>query len=285
MPLSAQLAGTTTAARHHEVDARWLMAYAAGLGDTASCYFDTTRTLAMHPVFPVCVEWDSILDLRYGPGTETLSAEEQARAVHADHDLHLLRAPVPGETLSTTATAVAVEQRRPGAYLLKRLDTVDSLGELVMRTWQGTLYRGVEVVGTAAATDAAPAWPPAGADENLASHVLPVAANSAHVYTECARIWNPIHTDRAHALAAGLPDIILHGTATLALAVSRLLQAELDDAPWRVTRVGGRFSGMVLMPSLPDLKLESHLPGLIRFRVVAANGRDAIRHGFLEYAP
>ena len=285
MPLSAQLAGTTTAARHHEVDARWLMAYAAGLGDTASCYFDTTRTLAMHPVFPVCVEWDSILDLRYGPGTETLSAEEQTRAVHADHDLHLLRAPVPGETLSTTATAVAVEQRRPGAYLLKRLDTVDSRGELVMRTWQGTLYRGVEVVGTAAATDAAPAWPPAGADENLASHVLPVAANSAHVYTECARIWNPIHTDRAHALAAGLPDIILHGTATLALAVSRLVQAELDDAPWRITRVGGRFSGMVLMPSLPDLKLESHLPGLIRFRVVAANGRDAIRHGFLEYAP
>lgn len=285
MPLSAQLAGTTTAARHHEVDARWLMAYAAGLGDTASCYFDTTRTLAMHPVFPVCVEWDSILDLRYGPGTETLSAEEQTRAVHADHDLHLLRAPVPGETLSTTATAVAVEQRRPGAYLLKRLDTVDSRGELVMRTWQGTLYRGVEVVGTAAATDAAPAWPPAGADENLARHVLPVAANSAHVYTECARIWNPIHTDRAHALAAGLPDIILHGTATLALAVSRLVQAELDDAPWRVTRVGGRFSGMVLMPSLPNLKLESHLPGLIRFRVVAANGRDAIRHGFLEYAP
>ena len=27
------------------------------------------------------------------------------------------------------------------------------------------------------------------------------------MYTECARIWNPIHTDRAVALAAGLPDI------------------------------------------------------------------------------
>jgi acyl dehydratase len=285
MPLSTRLAGTATRPRRHEVDARWLMAYAAGLGDTAPCYFDTTRTIAMHPVFPVCVEWDSILDLRYGPGTETLTAAEQTRAVHADHDIHLLRPPVPGETLSTTATAVAVEQRRPGAYLLKRLDTVDSRGELVMRTWQGTLYRDVAVIGEATAIDSAPAWPAAGDDGNLASHVLAVAANSAHVYTECARIWNPIHTDRAHALAAGLPDIILHGTATLALAVSRLVQSELDDAPGRVTRVGGRFSGMVLMPSLLGLKLESHMPGLIRFRVVAANGRDAIRRGFLEYAP
>jgi acyl dehydratase len=141
------------------------------------------------------------------------------------------------------------------------------------------------VIGEATAIDSAPAWPAAGDDGNLASHVLAVAANSAHVYTECARIWNPIHTDRAHALAAGLPDIILHGTATLALAVSRLVQSELDDAPGRVTRIGGRFSGMVLMPSLLGLKLESHMPGLIRFRVVAANGRDAIRRGFLEYAP
>src|SRR4029077_6419959 len=51
-----------------------------------------------------------------------------------------------------------------------------------------------------------------------------ISPTLAHVYTECARIWNPIHTDRAVARAAGLPDIILHGTATLALAVSRALR-------------------------------------------------------------
>src|SRR5262245_63914545 len=38
-----------------------------------------------------------------------------------------------------------------------------------------------------------------------------------HVYTECARIWNPIHTDLAVVRAAGLSGPILHGTATLAL--------------------------------------------------------------------
>jgi acyl dehydratase len=69
-----------------------------------------------------------------------------------------------------------------------------------------------------------------------------VAATAAHVYTECARIWNPIHTDPDYARGAGLPGIILHGTATLALSVSRLAEK-------RVRRVRCRFAGMVLMPS------------------------------------
>ena len=47
-----------------------------------------------------------------------------------------------------------------------------------------------------------------------------VAQGAAHTYTESARIWNPIHTDASVAEAAGLPAIILHGTATLALGVS-----------------------------------------------------------------
>lgn len=285
MPLSTRLAGTVTAPQGHVVDARWLMAYAAGLGDTAACYFDTTAPIAAHPVFPVCLEWDSILDLRFGPGAAGMTPDEQARAVHADHDLHWFRALEPGETLWTTATAVAIERRPPGAYLLKRLDTVDAHGQPVCRTWQGTLYLGVAVDDETPPVDAAPAWPVGGEEGHPAAHVLPVPANAAHVYTECARIWNPIHTDRAHALAAGLPDIILHGTATLALAVSRLVESALGGDPRRVRRLGGRFSGMVRMPSLLDLRLDHHSPGLLRFRVVNAEGRDAVSRGFLEYAP
>jgi acyl dehydratase len=45
-------------------------------------------------------------------------------------------------------------------------------------------------------------------------------AEAALVYTECSRIWNPIHTNPAVATRAGLPRPILHGTATLAMAVS-----------------------------------------------------------------
>ncbi|MDX1375212.1 MAG: MaoC/PaaZ C-terminal domain-containing protein, partial [Burkholderiales bacterium] len=58
----------------------------------------------------------------------------------------------------------------------------------------------------------------------------------------------PIHTDLAAAQTAGLPGLILHGTATLALSLSRALAAGGADAA-RVRRVRCRFSGMVPMPS------------------------------------
>ena len=82
------------------------------------------------------------------------------------------------------------------------------------------------------------------------SEVGIVRASAAHVYTECARIWNPIHTDVAVARAAGLPGLILHGTATLALAVSRVVARDLRRAtPARVREIAVRFTGMVPMPS------------------------------------
>lgn len=286
MPLASHLVGTTTAAVEHRVDARWLMAYAAGLGDTAPCYFDTTTALAMHPVFPVCIEWDSILDLRFGPGAAGMSAAEQARAIHADHDLHLL-APLQADTvLYTTATAVAVERRSPGAYLLKRLDSVDAQGRLVFRTWQGTLYRGVDVDGPDRQLEPAPASPAPRAElADGAAASLPVPAQAAHVYSECARIWNPIHTDLAHARAAGLPGLILHGTATLALAVSSLVSGHLHGDPGRVRRLGCRFSGMVEMPTMLSLRCQSPSPGLLVFGVSTPDGRAAITRAYLEYEP
>jgi acyl dehydratase len=82
-------------------------------------------------------------------------------------------------------------------------------------------------------------------------------------------------------VAAGLPDIILHGTATLALAISRLVGACLDGDPTRVTRLGGRFSAMVLMPSTLTLVLHRDLDGEISFTMFNEQGERAISHGFL----
>ena len=65
--------------------------------------------------------------------------------MHAEHDLHLVRPIHAGERLEVTATAIALEARRAGAYVVKRIDTRDTHGDLVARTYQGTLYRGVAV--------------------------------------------------------------------------------------------------------------------------------------------
>ena len=59
----------------------------------------------------------------------------------------------------------------------------------------------------------------------------------------------PIHTDAEVAADAGLPAIMLHGTATLALAVSKIIAAEVSNQPERVAEVYARFGAMVFMPS------------------------------------
>ena len=271
MPLSAEIVGRKTEPFEHRVDARWLMAYAAGLEDVSPRYMDTgAHTVVGHPAFPVCLEWPAILDCANLPGAQTASPEERARSVHAAHDLHIYRPVRAGDLLTTTATVVGLRKMKPGAAQTTRLDTVDDHGNLVCRTYQLGISRGVEIAGEPRDSEASPAWPDAGAANGSGVerlNAIPIAAGAAHVYSECARIWNPIHTDRAVALAAGLPDIILHGTATMALAVSQIVRLVLDGDGARVRRLGGRFSAMVLMPSVLELIIHGVQDGVVSFAV------------------
>ena len=284
MPLDTRMVGESTRAVTHDVDARWLMAYAAGLGDLNPRYMDTeAATVHAHPVFPVCLEWPVILSSRELPGYESTTPEEGARGVHAAHDLHLYRPIQAGETLTTRATIISLKSIRPGAAQMTRLDTTDANGELVCRTYQLGISRGVAVTGEPVETEAAPELPARTASDggSLASYAVGVPAGAAHIYTECARIWNPIHTDRAVALAAGLPDIILHGTATMALAVSRLVDGYLDGRPERVRRLGGRFAAMVLMPSTLSLEVVGVDDGVIHYDVRTEDGQAAFQNAYL----
>jgi acyl dehydratase len=106
-----------------------------------------------------------------------------------------------------------------------------------------------------------------------------IGAGLAHVYTECARIWNPIHTDVAFARAAGLPGLILHGTATLALAVSRVVARVLGGDPSRVRGVAVRFAGMVPMPSAVTVRGHEAGDTEIHFDAVDSAGRPVLGRG------
>ncbi|MEZ5596514.1 MAG: MaoC family dehydratase N-terminal domain-containing protein [Pseudomonadales bacterium] len=127
MPLDSTMVGASTRVFTHQVDARWLMAYAAGVGDLNPRYMDSAAgTVMAHPVFPVCLEWPVILSSRELPGYENVTRAEAARGVHAAHDLHLLRTIRAGDELHTTATVIGLESIGPGARQMTRLDTVDA---------------------------------------------------------------------------------------------------------------------------------------------------------------
>ncbi|MCR9260277.1 MAG: MaoC/PaaZ C-terminal domain-containing protein [Pseudomonadaceae bacterium] len=282
MPLSTEMVGQQIPALEHQVDARWLMAYAAGLNDTSDCYMDTTAgPVTAHPMFPVCPEWPVILKLREMAGGQTLSAAEASRGVHAAHDLHIHRPIKAGDRIQTTATMIGINQIKPGAAYTLRLDTRDAKdGTLLAQTYQLGIYRGVEISGEGTTLEPPPALPKLSNLDNGRVESIDIGAGAAHVYTECARIWNPIHTDRKVAIEAGLPDIILHGTATLALAVSSLVKQYAGGDPRAVTRLGGRFAAMVLLPS--QIKVVSSISGdTISFQVHNAQGEPAVSKGYM----
>ena len=285
MHIPASVVGATAGPREQAVDARWLMAYAAALGEDGPEYFDTTRPegILAHPLFPVCYEWPLALDLR----AKTLADEIAVRGVHATHRLVLHRPPRAGDRLRTTATVAALERRSPGAYMVLRMETVDAAGRPVSTTDYGSLYLGVDCDTPSSTVSqqrgrhgegrCVEEWSPSWSTD------LTVPSTLAHTYTECARIWNPIHTDRAVALAAGLPDIILHGTATLALAISQTLRHHPRGAAAPVRSIACRFGAMVRLPSRVTVRGQKPVSSaegpLVRFEALAEDGRPAVRDG------
>lgn len=286
--IPASVVGVTVGPREHVVDARWLMAYSAALGESAPEYFDTTRPggVLAHPLFPVCYEWPLALDVR----AKALPEDLAVRSVHATHRLTVHRPPRAGDRLSTTATVAALERRTPGAYLVLRMETLDALGRPVSTTEYGSLYLGVDCDGTPPpGRGQGEGWSGAAHERWAWSADVPIASTLAHVYTECARIWNPIHTDRAVALAAGLPDIILHGTATLALAMSQVLSRQPRGPAAPVRAVECRFGAMVRLPSRLVVRGGDAEPSpagaVVPFEALAEDGRPAVRAARLALAP
>ena len=231
MRIASEIVGREIEPHEQRIDTRWLMAYNAALGELSA---------EPHPLFPVCYEWPATRRLRERAGLAPLDA----RLVHAQHDLVVHRRPGV-EKVRVSGKVVAAIQRRPGVLVVFRFTTHGEKGDPITTTDFSALYRDARLDGgdrSIASLEDPPRHEkkPAGLGE------IAVAATAAHVYTECARIFNPIHTDVAYARAAGLPDIILHGTATLALSVSRVLES-LRTAT--VRRVRCRFTGMVTMPN------------------------------------
>jgi acyl dehydratase len=129
------------------------------------------------------------------------------------------------------------------------------------------------------------------ADDDLAlpaTHAVRVEIPRSlpHAYTECSGIWNPIHTERRMAKSKGLPDIILHGSCTWALAAKETIRHLCGGDPARLRRFAGRFEAPVIPGAYADILLAapaSESP--VEFVVHNAAGALAIANGVAELRP
>lgn len=277
MAVPVGIVGVRTPSGTVDVDPRWTMAYAASVGDGNERYFDTSTTVAVHPMFPVCFEWPVIIG-----AMETLAADHDLTApfgsmVHVGHSSRQHRVIRPPEVLTTSCEIRSARQTRAGVLVVFGLETVDGDGKTVVSTEETMMLRGEHLAGeevdaVAGEEPVSPTREP----EVWETVEVPVDKFAAHTYSECARIWNPIHTDSAHAAEHGLPGIILHGTATAARALTVVVDHLLDGDPSRVASMSCRFTAMVLMPNTLRVRYATLDGGTAGASVVTSTGETAV---------
>ncbi len=268
-----------------DVDTRWVLAYAAGLGfDRALCLDDAQPSgPAVPPTFCTGLEWILSGDISRATSLG-LTPEERIRGVHAFQD-SVFHRPFRADTRVKVASEIRyMKVTRAGTLIATLITSSDAdSGETLCETWSGSILRDVacdaEEVGTPPPylTDP-PAPPPADA----ARAIITTDYGLPHTYTECARIWNPIHSERAVALRAGLPDIILHGTATWALAAREVLRAYAGGDVRRLKRLAGRFRAPVMAGGMLAVRHAVMPDGSIAFEVETDGGAVAMNGGRIE---
>ncbi len=270
------------------VTPRMTMAYAAGLGAADECYLDDLRPggIVAPPPYCVVLEWPLVSGKLFRELTRTSDAEGWG-SIHVTQDSFFHQPIRPGRSYVTRGLLTQVRPTRVGTCIGARLATSDrDSGEPVVTSWFAAIVLGVPVDGQATLAEQAPELKPiAAADASrLEWTPIAIARQLPHVYTECAAIWNPIHTERAVARSIGLPDIILHGTATWALAGLGVVQRLAAGDPTRLRRLGGHFKGRVIPGTTITLGCRADGPDQVQFEVRNADGEVALANGRAELA-
>jgi hypothetical protein len=265
MPLFPKNDGTVVSQAPMAIDRRWIMSYAAGVGDPNPAHYraEDSGGLIAHPCMYWAISWPALQTGLAECFSEPLRAKEKGKGVHFGEDL-MIFSPIRSDMKVTmSCKIVSATQKKNGTVIVSKHNMHDAFGTLLLTHWTTVFYRGVSL-GSEMAPPLKNELPPVARvgqrDHIIAWWTIPIAWNEAHVYTECSRIFNPIHTDNRIAAAAGLPSIILHGTCILAKAVSEIRQrhASENGDVCRVSRLHVRsFAANVLMPCVLTLRIFS----------------------------
>ena len=275
--------GTFGIAKTTLLDKRFTMAYAAGISDDNEAYFNDDRAGSpkVHPCIAFSLQWAA----RFRPD-QSQDPNVASFGVHASTDLVVHRPFKSGEAITTQGQLLQMRQISPGVYNVDLYRMTSSTGELVAELYYNGITRGATLIGADAVVGEE--LPPAKvsgvvSETPLWKKEIFIPLHAAQQYTECAQIYNPIHTEPSVAKAAGLPDMILHGSATKALALTAIIGQYFNGNPEHVTRLFGQLRGMVLMNTSIQIEvLAEHRRDdtlTLVFRVVNSDGQLAISNG------
>ena len=266
---------------------RRVLAFAAAVGPDDPDTLDDLAAggLAAIPSFCAAIEW-GLLSSPDRSGALAVLGGELSRYLHVGQD-SLFHTPIrAGAELRIAGRVVGLTSTRAGALITLRIETRDAtLGSAVVTSWCTVLCRGATIEGPDRLVEPPPSLV---APEPVSRHRVEIRVPHGlpHVYAECSGIINPIHTERRAATEAGLPDIVLQGTATWAMAGRELVHRLGRPAGRRLHRLAGEFRAPVIPESF--ITLHHDVPadpaGVVGFEVRNASGAIAIANGRAVFA-
>jgi acyl dehydratase len=276
--------GVTTSITH-EVSVRWPLAYASALNFEEAAFIDDAREggLAVVPTFCCCLEWSIAEDIRRN--NLGLNSEELRRAVHVLQDSRFHQPIRPGMVVETTGAIEFLRATSAGVYVLTRYTHRESgHAEVLATSFHGAMIRGARLDTESAGASPNDLDTPSAMNVSSGeTYEVQMARTLPHIYSECARIWNPIHSERAVALKAGLPDIIVHGTITWALA-AREIAAHCHRDISALRRLTVRFRAPIVAGQPMRLRHDdSPVDGIVRFGAADIAGNVALADGLAQW--
>lgn len=285
MPINAGAVGALYPPRDLDLTARDLLSFAAGLQIDWPLLMDDAApdSIVGFPTYCASLEFNAFGDAAaIGANPTGYTEAEGRRGVHVGQDSVFHRPLRPGDRLRTTGQIVSARQSGAGALVVVRAQTQCRLtGALVCTSWISHLFRDVPLAGDAQVIASPPEEPslPGGPTKVVQ---VPVSRTWPHIYAECSGIWNPIHSEREVALAAGLQDVIFQGTATWGLAAREIIDTYCGRDPRRLKRLSTRFAGMVYPDDVLSISIGQLRDGFVAYSVANQHGSSVLRNGFAE---
>lgn len=288
--LRASWVGTTTPVRTLRVEARDLANFAAGVQSRRRAYYDDTAPggVCSFPTFSSRLSWHAVNDLWSALIALGCSPGVMERQVHYRTEIRNFRHFRPGEEVQVVTQVTRMTRHRAGTLMATEVSMRDADGTPICEEIVEGMLRGVSCDAPDDPQPAEPAFEPAEAGpENSLRFEVPMLL--PYQYDGCADIHFPIHSSPAYAREAGLPGIIVQGSATLALCVDRICDwMAPPDAPVTAPIVRAQYAGYLLPGE--DVILTTRASSLaasraeVRFGLRTAAGREILKGGRLELA-
>lgn len=276
MGLNTELIGKEYEPSTFEVTADHIERYARATNDENERYL--SGDLVAPPVFPVVAAFQSFMKAAMDPelGADLL------RLVHGAEEHVLYRPLRPGDVLTVTPVLESIEQKDTGETFTAKATLSDPKDEPVAEV-RGTMFIRGTGSGKRPSTRADEAAP-----EIVYEESTKVDEDQTRRYADASGDHNPIHLDRDTARMAGLPDVILHGMCTMAIATKAAVNGLAGGDPARIRRVGVRLSKPVFLGQELTTKLWKETDGddvtIYGFETYNPDGVAVVKNGVVEIA-